>query len=222
MFHINKTFHQLAPLIALKFMPDSFKSFLICSSYSVEQLQIDADLPDLVDHDNIENDPLCRHGHSYKMEKGPEGNLVLIEGDALERVVGLCEDAHDFHQEQKLDLVRYCLGKMTHYAIDGTCTYPHQHRGKPWNLHHQKFEDEMGRFITKHHDEVDNIDLVAYKEVHDGCQKTAKEMWPIGQDIVQKYELGTPLTDEDKMFVLRICVQVIGDLWLTVAKELKL
>lgn len=216
---MNKDFHQLAPLIALKFMPVNFQSFLICPTYTVEQLQIDADLPDLVDHDNIENDPLCRHAHSYKLSMN-DGQLQLTDGDALERLVGLCEDAHDFHAEGKPDLVRYCLGKLTHYRID-LLTAPHLHHGKPWSDHHAKFEEEMGHFIVKHWDDIGTFEFTAYNDVFGDCRKTAEIMWSVGLDIVAKYENSIPLTDEEKLSVLRVCVQGIGDLWLTLAKELK-
>jgi len=203
--NINKAFHQNAPQIALKFMPDSFKSFLICPSYTVEQLQIDAVLPDSTDHDNIENDPLCKHAHSYKMEM-QDDKLVWIDGDALERIKSLCEDAHDFHAEGKLDMLRYCLGKVTHYRVDAL-TYPHLSHGKPWSEHHAQFETMMGAFIMKNLDKVGDFTFTAYDDVYKACHKTAMEMWPVGLEIVKKYEASLPMTDEDKLSVFQICVQ---------------
>lgn len=217
---MNKAFHQNAPLIALKFMPDSFKAFLICPTYIEEQLKIDADIPDMVDKDNICQDAEIHHAHSYKMQM-KDDQLHWIDGDALERLKGLCADAHDFHAENKPDLVRYCLGKMTHYRID-SLTYPHLHRGKPWSDHHAPFETEMGHFILANKDKIDQMKFTPYDDIYKACRKTALEMWPKGLDIVAKYEQGIPLTDEEKFDVLRICVQGIGDLWLTLAKELKL
>jgi hypothetical protein len=188
----------------------------------VEHLQIDADLPDLVDKDNIENDPLCKHAHSHKM-KMQDGKLVRVDGSALERVVGLCQDAHDFHQEGKQDLVRYCLAKMTHYAIDGTSTFPHQHQGKPWSLHHAKFEDELGKYVIKHRDliqdAIKDMEFTPYKDVLEGCTKHAMAAWPIGEEVVQKYEDRVHLTDDEMLDIVKICVQAVGDLWVTVAKE---
>lgn len=217
---MNKQFHQTAPLIALKFMPDKFRAFLICETYTEENLKIDADIPDMVDKDNITQDAEIHHAHSYKMEM-KDGKLTWFDGDALERLKGLCADAHDFKAEAKPDLVRYCLGKMTHYRVD-SLTFPHLHRGKPWSIHHAQFETEMGHFILANLDKIDHMEFTAYDDVYKACRKTAMEMWPLGLNIVQKYEAGTPLTDEDKTSVLRICVQGIGDLWLTLAKEMKL
>lgn len=202
-------------------MPDSFKSFLICSSYTKEQLKIDATISDAVDKDNICQNAITRHAHSYKMEKGADGQLHLVNGDALERIIGLCADAQDFRAEGKPDLVRYCLGKVTHYRVD-SLTYPHLHRGTPWSIYHKDFEDEMGVFIVKNSDKITHMEFKAYVDVHDDCRETSMYIWPKGLEIVKSYENGTPLTDEQKMYVLRICVQGIGDLWTTLAKELKL
>ena len=222
---MDKAFHQIIPEIVLKHMPGSFQSFLICDTYSVEQLQIDADLPDQVDKDNIENDPLCKHAHSHKM-KMQDGKLILVDGSALERIVGLCEDAHDFNKEGKHDLVRYCLGKMSHYCIDGQCTFPHQHVGKPWSLHHAKFEAELGKYVTKHRDAIQDaiqdIEFTAYKDVLIGCTKHAMAAWYLGEEIVQKYEDRVHLTDDEMLDIVKVCVQGVGDLWTTLAKELKL
>ena len=217
---MNKQFHQLVPLIALKFMPESFQSFIICPTYTVEQLQIDSDIADLVDKDNITEDAEIWHSHSYKMEM-QNGQLAWIDGDVIDRIKGLSADAHDFHQEQKSDLVRYCLGKMTHYRVDAL-TYPHLHKGKPWSLHHKLFEEEMGRFIEKNQAGILQMDFKPYTNIFDACHKTAEAMWSVGLDIVQKYENNLPLTNEEKLAVLRICVQGIGDLWTTLANELKL
>lgn len=218
---MNKDFHRLVPVISLQFMPESFKSFLICSSYNMEQLQIDSDIADLVDKDNITQDAEIHHAHSYKMDIGPDGQLRWLDGEVLDRLKGLCADAHDFHAEKKPDLVRYCLGKMTHYRIDAL-TAPHLHKGRPWSLHHKRYEDEMGNFSVKHQYQIGPMEFKVYKNVFDSCHQTAIEMWPIGLDIVAKYEKGTPLTDEERLNVLRICVQGVGDLWLTLANELKL
>lgn len=36
---MNKVFHQLVPLIALKFMPQSFRDFLISDGYTEENIK---------------------------------------------------------------------------------------------------------------------------------------------------------------------------------------
>jgi hypothetical protein len=217
---MDKDFHQNIVLTALRLMPVSFQSFLICPTYTLEQLQIDSDLPDLVDHDNIESDPLCRHDHSYKMQM-QEGKLVWTDGGAIERIVSLCEDAHDFHAEGKYDLVRYCLGKMTHYRVD-SLTFPHLFHGKPWSLYHAKFEDEMGRFILKHETEIEGMAFTAYKDISKDCLNTTIAAWPIGEEVVQKYKDGIKLTDEEMLDIVKICIQGIGDLWTTLMQELKI
>jgi len=66
------------------------------------------------------------------------------------------------------------------------------------------------------------MDFKPYTNIFDACHKTAEAMWSVGLDIVQKYENNLPLTNEEKLAVLRICVQGIGDLWTTLANELKL
>jgi hypothetical protein len=220
MIIINKIFHQLVPLIALKFMPESFKSFLISDGYTEENIKTDADLPDEVDKDNLTQDAEIHHAHSYKLEE-KDGKLHYLDGDCLERLKGLCADAHDFKAEKRLDDLRYVLSKMTHYRVD-SLTYPHLHKGKPWSKYHTKFEDEMGKFIEKHQDEITGITFEPYKDIYKSCRTTALDMWYKGRDAVQKFEKGEKLTDEEKLEICKTCVKGIGDLWTTLEKELKL
>jgi hypothetical protein len=218
---MNKTFHQTAPLIALALMPESFKAFLISEGFTEEDLKTDSDLPDMVDHDNITINAEIHHAHSYKLELREDGKLHWADGDALERLKGLCADVHDFHAEGRQDMVRYCIGKMTHYKVD-SITYPHNHRGKPWSSYHEKFETELGHFIAKHKDEIGEITFEPYKDVYKDSRKLSLEMWPKGRDAVAKYESGEGLTDDEKLEICRICVKAIGDVWTTLANELKL
>lgn len=201
-------------------MPDSFQKFFIAEGYTEEQLKTDADLPDMVDKDNITQDAEIHHAHSFKMQE-VEGRLKWLDGDVLERLKGLSADAHDFHAEGRSDMVRYCLAKMTHYRCD-SLTYPHLHRGKPWSEHHAPFETELGGFIVKHQDEIGKLEFKPYDDVYKSCRRTAETMWHEGLEVITALEKGEKLTDEQKLHICRICVQGIGDLWLTLAKELKL
>lgn len=218
---MNKQFHQLAPIIALKFMPDSFKAFFIADNYIEEQLKNDADIPDMVDKDNITINAEIHHAHSYKLEVRDDNKLHWADGDVLERLKGLCADAHDFKAEGRLDMVRYSLAKMTHYRID-SLTFPHLHRGQPWSKYHQSFEDELGKFIVQHQDEFKDFTFTPYDDIYKACRNTALEMWPIGKDVVAKLEQGIELTDAEKFDICKKCIQGVGSLWTTLIKNLNL
>ena len=220
MANINKDFHQLAPLLALKQMPDKFQAFFIADGFTEEDLKRIADIPDLIDHDNIEQDPFCRHDHSYKMEI-VNGQLTWTDGGVLERMKSLAEDARDFYMEGNYPMVRYSLAKATHYCIDSK-TFPHLSPGKPWSEYHAKFEDQMAVFLTKHQSEIGPIEFTAYKDVIGDSDKIAKELWQVGQTMVKDYITGGRVSVEVAMDVCRRCVKAVGDLWLTVAEELKL
>jgi len=216
---MNKTFHQTAPIIALKMMPENFQAFLISGEYTIQNLQTDADIPDLVDKDNITQNAEIHHAHSYKLEF-QEGKLHWIDGDCLERIKAICADIHDFYKENKLDMVRYSLAKVTHYRIDAL-TYPHLHQGKPWSLYHTKFEDEIGEFIYHNQDKIKQIKFQPYKHIYKECRKTAIQMWYEGKNIVEKYENNIRLTDEEKLSICNKCIESVGDLWITLMQELK-
>jgi hypothetical protein len=217
---LNKVFHQLAPLIALKQIPQKFQTFFIADGYTEESIKHDAELPDLVDLDNIEQDPFCRHAHSYKLEL-INGQLMKTDGECIERMKSIIEDARDFYLEKNLPMVRYSLAKATHYCIDSK-TFPHLSPGKPWNEFHVKFEDQMGAFLAKHQEEIPPVKFVPYKDVLSDSDKIAKELWKVGQEVVNDYLTGGRVSVEVAMDVCQKCVQGIGDLWLTVAEELKL
>lgn len=222
---MNKIFHQTAPVIALKFMPREFQEFLICNTYSIEQLQIDCDLPDIVDKDNLTQDAEIHHAHSYKLELREDGQLHWKDGDCLERLKGLCADVHDFNAEGKLDMVRYCLGKMTHYIIDGSGgTSPHNFRGKPWSLYHEKFETELGFFIKKNKTDIEKIDFKfnEFKDIYKSCRESAINRWNLGRDIVNKYENKIQLTDAEQIEICEFCIHQVGNIWTTLGKELKI
>jgi hypothetical protein len=217
---MNKVFHQTAPIIALNLMPKEFRDFMITNSYTIENIKTDAILPDSVDKDNILNNSIIQHGHSYKM-KLVDDKLELQDGDVLQRLIGLCADAHDFYVEGKLDMVRYSLSKATHYRIDAL-TYPHLHSGKPWSEYHVKFEDSLGKFIDKNKHLLVDIKFEILDEIEEACNKTAREMWYKAKNAVVKYEREEKLTDEEKLEICKVCVKAIGDLWLTIGKELEI
>lgn len=217
---MHKEFHQLAPLITLQQMPTKFRTFLIANDYSEEKIKRDAELPDLVDLDNIEQDPFCRHAHSYKMEL-VDGKLTWTDGGCIERIKSLAEDARDFYMEKNFPMVRYSLAKATHYIIDSK-TFPHLSPGKPWSEFHTRYEDQMAVFLTKHQDEIGSLEFTAYKDVVEDSDKIARELWKVGQVVVKDYLAGGKVSSDVAMDVCRKCVQAIGDLWTTVAEELKL
>lgn len=218
---MNKQFHQLAPLLALHKMPEKFQAFFIAEGYTEDQLKTDADLPDMVDKDNITQDAEIHHAHSYKLEQREDGKLHWVDGDCLERLKALAADVHDFHAEGKLDLVRYALAKMTHYRVDAL-TYPHLHRGKPWSQYHELFETQMGHFITQHAEEIGALKFEPYEDVYKGARQTALTAWSEGIDVVKLYETGGRISPEQAMELCRRCVKGVGDLWLTLAGELKI
>jgi len=217
---MNKVFHQLAPVIALDMMPKEFKDFMLSNEGDLEKLKVNADLPDMVDKDNLVQDADIHHAHSYKLQE-VDNYMKWIDGDALERLKGLCADAHDFKAEKNIEMVKYCLGKMTHYRIDAL-TYPHLHRGKPWNLYHEKFETQMGKFLYDNQDKIGSITFEPYKDVYKDCRTTAIDMWHKALIAVEKYESKEDLPYEEKLDICRTCIKGVGDLWLTLAKELKL
>lgn len=217
---MHKQFHQLAPLIALRRMPDKFQAFLIADNFTEEDLKRIADIPDLIGLDNIEQDPFCRHAHSYKMEI-VNGQLTWTDGGVLERMKSLAEDARDFYMEKNFAIVRYSLAKVTHYCIDSK-TFPHLSPGKPWSEFHAKFEDQMAIFLIKHQGEISPIEFTAYKDVVKESDTIAKELWHVGQEVVKEYVSGGKVSDDVALDVCRRCVKAVGDLWITVAVELKI
>ncbi|GMB00451.1 hypothetical protein [Pelosinus sp. IPA-1] len=216
---MDKQFHQLAPRIALKLMPEEFQAFFIADGYKESQISIDADLPDMVDHDNITINAEIHHAHSYKLEKLENGTYHWLDGDALERLKGLCADVHDFYAEGRFDMVRYCLAKMTHYRID-SMTYPHNHRGKPWSTYHTKFEDELGAFIIHNQNKIGELIFQPYADIYKGARQTALTAWEEGLVIVEQLEKGIPMTEEQKLHICRTCIKGIGDLWTTLWNEI--
>lgn len=206
-------------------MPKQFQDFLITDTYTIDQLKIDAVIPDAIDHDNLTQNAEIHHAHSFKMEetKNGKGEIYLkwLDGDVLERLKGISADIHDFYAEGKLDMVRYSFGKNSHYRIDAL-TPPHLHRGKPFSLHHTEFETDMGKFITKHKDEIGNFEFHPYKDIYKDCRRTAETMWHKGLEIVDILEKGEKISDEVKLDICRICVQEVGNLWTTLGSELKI
>ncbi|MDP4121325.1 MAG: hypothetical protein Q8876_09790 [Bacillota bacterium] len=217
---MNAQFHKLAPIIALRFMPNEFQRFLIADGYTTENLSNDADLPDEVDKDNITQNSEIHHAHSYKLESGDNG-LHWIDGDALERLKGLCADAHDFKAENKLDMLRYTLAKMTHYRVDAL-TYPHLHKGKPWSNYHAKFEDNLGAFLIKNQSKIQEIVPNKYDDVYKACRKTAIKNWYDGLDYVGDLINDEKISDETKLEICTECIQGICDLWYTMSIDLKI
>lgn len=220
MIEINKTFHMLAPILALKQMPKQFQNFLVTDTFTEERIQYYADIPDILDLDNIEIDPFCKHSHSYKMEL-INGVLKWKDGDALEKLKSLCGMSRDYYLEGDLDQVRYCLSKLTHYSIDSK-THPHGHVGKPWSEYHQKYEDNMGHFLVKHQNDIGELKFEEYKDVYKDSMNISKELWYVGNDVVNNYVNGKELNEEIAMDVCRKCIKGLGDTWLTIAIELKI
>lgn len=221
---MNAKFHKTAPIIALNNMPESFQTYMITNTYTKEQLGIDADIPDMVDKDNITQDAEIHHAHSYKLDK-VDGKVKWIDGDCLERLKGICSDAHDFHAEKKDDMLRYSLAKMTHYIVDGSgCTYPHNHRGKPWSIHHIAFEDDLGNFIIKHQDELmkEKFEFKPVKDIYKYCRQGAVDMYDEGMAVVANFENKVDMTDEQKIELCKKAIQRIGDIWTTLGMEFKI
>lgn len=222
---MNKQFHQLAPILALKQMPEKFQAFFISDGYTEEQLKTDADLPDMVDKDNITINSEIHHAHSYKLQEITDAKgikyLDWLDGDCLQRLKALAADVHDFHAEGKLDMLRYALAKMTHYRVDAL-TYPHLHRGKPWSEYHERFETEMGHFIVRHAQEIGTLKFEPYEDIYKAARKTAEQAWYEGRDLVGVYEAGGSISDEQALMICRKCVKGIGDLWMTLTMELKI
>lgn len=221
---MNKEFHQTIVQIALNYMPKSFQDFMITETYTKEQMSIDADIPDMVDKDNITQDAEIHHAHSYKLEK-VDDKIKWIDGDCLERLKGICSDAHDFHAENKLDMLRYSLSKMTHYIVDGSgCTYPHNHRGQPWAKYHEPFESSMGKFIVAHKDELMNttFKFEPVKDIYKYCRENAFSMFDEGMNVVTNFEKGIDMTDPEKLELCKKAVQRIGDIWTTLGIEFKI
>jgi hypothetical protein len=188
-------------------------------------MEIDATLPDLVDHDNLTQNAEIHHAHSYKLELHEDNQLHWKDGDCLERLKGLCSDVHDFNAERKLDMVRYSIVKSTHYLIDGSGgTSPHNFRGKPWSTYHEKFELELGNWIKHNQSKLENMEFnfKEFKDIYKSCRKTAIDRWQLGKQIVDKYEQGIKLTDEEKLEICVFCINQVGNLWTTLGKELKI
>lgn len=222
---MNKIFHQIAPLIALQFMPVEFQKFLLNDGYDTKAVSRDANLPDEVDKDNMENDADIHHAHSYKLEEAineqGEKYLKWVGGDGMEKLKMIGSDVHDFYKEGKLDMVRYSLSKGTHYRID-VMTYPHLFKGKPWNLYHNKFEHEMGQFLAKNADKITDITPTVYKDIYKDCRNTAIDMWHRGNDVVKIYENeNTLLNHQDICFeTCLLVVKGVCDWWFTLWKEI--
>ena len=79
---MERKFHELAPLIALQFLPIAFRDWFLCSQFTEADIKRFAVAPDEEDHSNIEQDCISRHGHSYKMEMRT-GRLRYLDGDCL-------------------------------------------------------------------------------------------------------------------------------------------
>jgi hypothetical protein len=217
---MDKIFHQTVPIIALKFMPKEFQDFMITNTYTISQLQNDAILPDAIDKDNMENDCDIHHAHSYKLQevenKDGKKYLKWIDGDGLEKLKLIGSDVHDFYKENKLDLVRYSLAKGTHYRID-IITYPHLHRGKPWSLYHEKFENEMGKFLFENQDKIKDIKPNVYADIYKDCRQISIQEWYKGLKVVDIYEKENTLLNHEDI-CLEICIlstKVICDWWFT-------
>lgn len=217
---MNKQFHQLAPLLALTRMPAQFTSFMLSDGYNTDQLSIDADLPDLLDHDNITQNAEIHHAHSFKMEE-VDGKLNWLDGDVLDRLKGLCADAHDFKAENKLNLVKYSLAKATHYKVD-SMTYPHLHRGKPWSIYHADFETYMGKFITEHATEIGNMTFEPYRDIYHDSRKISEIFWYDSSQVLTVLENRLQLPDAVSLALCQKIVKSIGDLWTTIALELRI
>ena len=219
---MNAAFHKLAPALVLKQMPETFRSFMLTDGYTEEQLGKDADLPDTTDKDNLTQNSEIHHAHSYKLEM-KDGQLKWIDGDALERLKGLAADAHDFNAEGKLEMVRYCLAKMTHYIIDGSGpTYPHLHRGKPWSEYHEKFEKQMGFFISAHAQEIGPLTFHVSSDLYKRARATAFIGWSEGLEVVKDYQANGGISQEKALHICRFALQNIGDIWTTIATEMKI
>ena len=223
---MNKSFHTLAPIIALEFMPKEFKTYLYSEGFTEDNLKIDADLPDELDRDNIAQNAEIHHAHSFKMEEAKDADgktyLKWLDGDVLETLKIESAVCVDFHKEKVNTMSRYFLAKLTHYKVD-SLTFPHLNRGKPWSLYHEKFETEMGRFIVENEDKLLKQKIVPkeMKDVYFDSSVATKEMWYKAIPILEKYENKEKLTDKDKMEICTICIQGITDLWITLWKELQ-
>jgi hypothetical protein len=225
---LDSGFHKIAPQLALDFMPEFFRSFLICESFTLEDLAQIATYPDLLDHDNIRQNAEIHHAHSYKLDADGK----WLTGDCLKTVDVLCAFALDVWRElQKLKslpcagqlawVVRYALAKVTHYRIDAL-TYPHLHKGAPWSRHHAAFEAHMDKWIQKHRAEVGSFVFEPYSHVYKCCRQGAIESWGRGEELVQRIEAGDRFTDADCLMAARSCIQGVGDLWLTVSQQMGL
>lgn len=224
---MNKTFHQLAPLIALEHMDKSFQDWYFQDGYTVDHLKHDSDIPDLEDHSNLESDDITKHSHSYKLEEKVDSKgvkkLHWVDGDAIERLKSLCQDAHDFHLENIDTMTRYSLSKATHFICD-VRVYMHLHVGKPSSLYHAKYEDYIGDFLVKHKDELIKMDLnpEKYNDIYKDTKKISEALWHEGVRIVDQFENGKGISDEDFMGVCISCVQGIMDTWETMRLIMKI
>lgn len=206
-------------------MSEEFKKYLYDEGFTEDHLMTDADLPDLVDKDNISQNAEIHHAHSFKMEedKNDKGEIYLkwLDGDVLETLKIESAICIDFHKEKINTMSRYFLAKLTHYKID-SLTFPHLNVGKPWSLYHVKFEDEMGKYISENKDKILKQKIIpkVMKDVYYESGIITKEMWYKSIPILKKYENKEKLTDNDKIEICILCVQGVVDLWATLWIEL--
>jgi len=221
---MDKIFHRTAPIVALQYMPASFRDFLICPEFTEKNVSDIACYPDLLDHDNLRVCAEIHHAHSYKLDASGK----WLDGDCLKTLEGLAAFALDAWKEyQKVNqwplewLTRYALAKLTHYRVDAM-TYPHLHRGRPWSDHHGAFEAHMDAWLPSHVGDLGDFSFDPYAHVYKDCRKTALEAWRHGEEMVKRLEGGAKLTDDELMIAACDCVQGVGDLWTTLALQMGL
>lgn len=120
-------------------------------------------------------------------------------------------------------MVNY-IGLMgMHYRIDAL-TYLHLHRGSPWSKYHEKFEEDMGHFIVNNLDQIETISFAfkSYKDIYKDTRKIALCSWYKGLELVKFYESGKRVFNDQAIEICKICIQGIGDIWTTLAKETKI
>lgn len=222
---MDDKFHALAPRLALKYMPAGFADFLICPEFTLDDLSKIGNYPDTLDHDNIQQCAEIHHAHSYKLAK-ENGKFRWLDGDALKTIEALCAFSLDAWKEyQKVTawplawMTRYALAKVTHYVVDSR-TYPHLHHGKPWNQYHVPFEAKLGRWITQHQHDLGPFEFRPYRSVYKGCRTESCDAWDTGLEVVNRLESGETLVDQDCLIASRRCIQGIGDVWLTLSRQM--
>jgi hypothetical protein len=206
-------------------MPEIFREFLICKEFSEDDLSKVATYPDLLDHDNVIQCAEIHHAHSYKLAK-IDGKFKWLEGDCLKTIEALCAFALDTWKEYvKVTawplayMTRYALAKVTHYVVDSR-TWPHLHKGHPWNHYHVPFEAKVGHWLTEYQYELDPFEFGPYHHVYRSCMLESHGAWEIGLEVVNRLEAGEKLTDQDCLMASRRCIQGIGDIWLTLSQQL--